>query len=446
MSLIREIYDRLFLEYMNSLDDPGRDWDDNPAEKSVIYTYFLETRLLPAGLGQKLYVTEDKDERELNKLYSVWNNGGIKKQGRAGITPGMLMAGYNRVISVSPKERDSEKQSYLRLLFEYMCEDPARYRKGHMFSSEGEAGTKMLYISGIRALLELSGKSFAEIDEETILEVRKVFEEMLDKLRTGEPKVLKRALKFSVETLKTITDRVLRASLHETIRGFFKDMGYSISEKDKKADFHKRKVNKTVDLLETCVERMELSISDQSGSERYDPEDCDRLLEIVNHMGKESGFEKGLVPLSISAYGHMLCILGREHFLTDDFSRNKRMLAEKAENDYCYGVILPYYEYDNDPDEKCFALRNEIVTSYNELSTYTDAFIVFEGFEEEAMEVVAGNNHGLFDSAGMPDDMIPEIFGKYFGRNMTRDEEVQRTFSLEKDMLHTKEEEYLWKK
>ena len=42
--------------------------------------------------------------------------------------------------------------------------------------------------------------------------------------------------------------------------------------------------------------------------------------------------------------------------------------------------------------------------------------------------------------------MIPEIFGKYFGRNMTRDEEVQRTFSLEKDMLYTKEEEYLWKK
>ena len=49
----------------------------------------------------------------------------------------------------------------------------------------------------------------------------------------------------------------------------------------------------------------------------------------MNRMGKESGYERGMVPVSISQYGHMLCLIGREHYMTEAFS--KQMSEEGPE-------------------------------------------------------------------------------------------------------------------
>ncbi len=417
MNFVRTIYDRLFLDYRVSLKD-ARDSEDkiNPAENSVIYRYFLDRKRKELGRGKR------KTAMEM-----------------------LIEAG-----------RTEEKADYLRRILTYMCEDPLRYREGHVYKSESEPGEKeeekRIYLLGLRPLLRAAGSSLAGKQEAKVAEVRRELEALRDDLDQNQKRAKQIADGIPAAEWESLTEYLFRTALHETIKVFFRDMGYSFSEEVHRADLHSRKVNKVLDLLEYCGSEMNVTIAfGEEAGNRIDlqPEACNLLLDILNRAGEDENYDGGFVPLIISPYGHMLCILGRDYyrcmFSETDFREHSGKIARSDKKKrYAFGVVGPVLD-PKDWGSEYSGLQYEIwgdsQTDFSSGMDFANAESRFRSWTGRAKDVFIEWNEAL----AIRVDKMGQLgfLGTFFGFDTSGADEAEGQYRASREELLQREEAYV---
>ncbi len=417
MNFVRTIYDRLFLNYRESLKN-ARDSEDkiNPAENSVIYRYFLDRKRKELGRGKR------KTAMEM-----------------------LIEAG-----------RTEEKADYLRRILTYMCEDPLRYREGHVYKSESEPGEKeeekRIYLLGLRPLLRAAGSSLAGKEEARIPDVRRELESFRNELDWDREKAKQIADGITAAEWKCLTEYLFRTALHETIKVFFRDMGYSFSEGVSGADFHGRKVNKVLDLLEYCGSEMDVRIAfgeEVGNSMELQPEACDLLLDIMNRAGEDENYDGGFVPLIISPYGHMLCILGRDYYrcmLSEkDFREHSGKIARSDKKKrYAFGVVGPVLDSKDWGSEYSglqYEMWSDSKTDFSSGMDFANAESQFRYLTGTAKDVFIERNEAL----AIREDKMGQLgfLGTFFGFDTSGADEAEGQYRASREELLQREEAYV---
>ena len=436
MSSISDIYGEVYDGYISSLRDSRERKGGNHAEQSVIYRYFFSERLKNYGVAESgeekegEYVfsgekkTEEKEKENLLQIYRIWDEKKVVK-GKMKINPVMLMLGYNQFLS------DGKKIRFLRLLLTYMVERPVRYREGHAYytgemDEDKEASAKRMYLSFLAGLYSIAvGRTFSASDHVEMRSVQNALKKLLSEV--GEDKetdecIAKKLDQLTSADLRSVTDGLLRTSLHANIKDYLFNMGYPVTggkEVTFEAVKERRKLDKSVVFLEHCMRRLDYQIVSGAESVKRSGGEgpaykaaCETLLEKMNDLSDSTGFTHAMVPLM--THGDiMLCVIGREYY---------KYLYEKI---FCTPPVDGSFHPKNRNEKKkayCFAVMELIVDKndffcyqpYTESVRFDEAESDFNKRILDRDPLFAGKNMDLLSDKEEGRNMIPEVFWEYF--------------------------------
>jgi len=205
-------------------------------------------------------------------------------------------------------------------------------------------------------------------------------------------------------------------------------------------------VNKVLDLLEYCGSEMNVTIAfGEEAGNRIDlqPEACDLLLDIMNRAGEAEEYDGGFVPLVISPYGHMLCILGKDYYRCK-FPEMQRLKHINTGKRYAFGVVGPLLDPE-DQDSSFSGLQYDIwskfETDFSSAANYANAESQFRWLTGTAKDVFVERNEVL--PLRETEKKQLGFFGAFFGFDTSGADEAEGQYRASREELLQREEAYV---